>query len=184
MTGRMLKFLLAKAIDVTTKSRGDTRDPAVARKQGSRMAVLGMATLLTGQKLPALSLFGRGLSLLEQGWRARHPDFQGGIGERVKMSLDFYESTHRDQKNRVLHIVGIPMIVGGAVGLLASPSFTPPWWGSAGLFTVGWALNIGGHAVYEKNKPAFADDPLAFITGPIWDTKQLVAKMRTRRATA
>lgn len=179
-----MKYLLSKAVDATNKSRGDTRDPAVARKQGTRFAVLGMATLLTGQKLPALSMFGRGVTLLEQSWRAKHPEFQGGLGERVKASVAFYEQTHQNQTNRFLHVVGIPMIVGGAVGLLATPSFSPPWVASAGLFTTGWALNIAGHALYEKNKPAFADDPLAFMMGPLWDTKQLITRARGKRTAA
>lgn len=178
----MLKFLLSKAVDVASKAKGDTRDPEVARTQGSRFAVLGMATLLTGQKVPALSLFGRGVSLLEQSWRAKHPEFQGGIVERVRASVEFYERTHQNEKNRFLHVVGIPMIVGGAVGLLAAPSFSPPWVASAGLFTVGWALNIYGHARYERNKPAFADDPLAFMTGPLWDVKQLLTRSRAKKA--
>ena len=41
---------------------------------------------------------------------------------------------------------------------------------------MGWAFNIVGHAVYEKNAPAFADDPLSFIAGPAWDLQQMLAK--------
>jgi uncharacterized membrane protein YGL010W len=45
---------------------------------------------------------------------------------------------------------------------------------SAAAFAGGWALNILGHMVYEKKKPAFAEDPLSFVAGPVWDAKQLV----------
>ncbi|MCC6623574.1 MAG: DUF962 domain-containing protein [Deltaproteobacteria bacterium] len=151
------------------------------RKEGVRWAVTGMATLLSGQKLPALGMFARGVMLLEAQWRADHPEVGPGLRERLEAALEFYERTHQDKKNRLLHVIGIPMVVGGAVGLFAAPSFTPIWWGSAGLFVVGWQLNIAGHVLFEKNKPAFAEDPLAFIAGPVWDMKQLVARLRGRQ---
>jgi hypothetical protein len=146
------------------------------RKEGVKWAVGGMATLLSGQKLAALTMFARGFGQLERGWRERHPEFQGDFKARVDAAITFYEATHQNPVNRQLHLVGIPMIVGGAVGLIASPSFSPPWIASAGAFTAGWALNIVGHAAFEKNAPAFADDPLSFIVGPIWDARQMLAR--------
>jgi len=44
---------------------------------------------------------------------------------------------------------------------------------SASAFVGGWVLNFIGHGRYEKNQPAFADDPLSFIAGPAWDFMQL-----------
>lgn len=173
----MLKKLLET---MSTAGRGPVGEHT--RKDGLRWAVGGMASLLTGQKLPALSMFGRGLVLLERHWRHAHPDFEGGLEARVRAALEHYEATHQHPKNRVLHLVGIPMIVGGAVGLVIAPAFHPAWWGSAGLFVVGWQLNIAGHLFFEKNKPAFADDPLSFIVGPVWDARQLVARLRLRRS--
>ncbi|MFO0748592.1 MAG: DUF962 domain-containing protein [Myxococcota bacterium] len=172
----MLKNLFLKlASGIKPKS-------AAAQQDGARWAVAGMASLLTGQKLPALSMFGRGVILLERRWRERHPEYTGGVDARVKAALSFYEATHQNPKNRTLHLVGIPMIVGGAAGLIVAPAFRPAWWMSAGLFTLGWQLNIAGHLFYEKNKPAFADDPLAFVVGPLWDARQFVARLRGRRA--
>ncbi len=149
-------------------------------KVGVGLAVGGMAALLAGQKLAGLAMFAAGAAGIEKRWRKAHPEFQGGLKDRWKAAIDFYETQHKNDVNRKLHIVGIPMIVGGAVGLLASPSYTPPWLASAGLFAGGWALNIVGHAVYEKNKPAFSDDPLSFLAGPAWD----LAQVFTRGATA
>lgn len=143
-------------------------------------AVGGMGALAAGGKLSALALFAKGVQGLEATWREKHPEFTGGFGERWRKAAEFYEATHQNPTNRVLHMVGIPMIVGGAVGLLVSPSFSPPWVASAGTFAAGWALNIAGHAFFEKNAPAFADDPLAFVAGPLWDLQQLTG----RRATA
>lgn len=162
------------------------------RREGMKWAVGGMATLLTGQKAPALGMFARGVVLLERAWRERHPDFQGGARERVAESVRFYEETHAHPMNRRLHQIGIPMIVGGAAGLVLTPSFSPPWFASAGLFAVGWGLNIVGHAAFEKNRPAFSADPLSFITGPLWDVKETLgngplaalAQRLTKRAAA
>jgi hypothetical protein len=138
-----------------------------------KYAAAGMAALLAGHKVIGLGLFARGVVGLERQWRAKHPAFAGGFAERWAEATRFYESTHRHTVNRALHIAGIPMILGGAVGLVASPSFTPAWWLSAGSFAAGWALNIVGHSVFEKNRPAFADDPLSFVAGPVWDLRQV-----------
>jgi len=151
-----------------------------AEKRDVALAAGGMAALLTGSKLTALALFGRGAWGLEQTWRKKHPEFQGGMRERWQAAATFYAASHKDPTNRVLHKVGIPLIVGGAVGLLAMPRWSPPWVLSAGAFAGGWALNIVGHAKYEKNAPAFADDPLAFLAGPAWDLQQTLGAAARR----
>lgn len=139
----------------------------------------GMGSLLVGNKLGGLALFAKGAIGLEKNWNEAHPDHKasgGGLVERWNRAIHFYESTHMNDTNRKLHIVGIPMIVGGAAGLLLFVPFGPRWWLSAGSFTSGWVLNIIGHAGFEKNAPAFADDPLSFIAGPVWDLKQVFGK--------
>jgi len=137
----------------------------------------GMVALLAGRKVAAVSMFGRGMWGLEQTWRAKNPDFQGSMAERWERSEIFYEETHQDEVNRWLHIVGIPIIVGGTLGLLAFRPYRLPWIVSASAFGFGWALNFVGHGVFEKAAPAFADDPLSFIAGPVWDLKQVQARM-------
>ncbi|MCO4762922.1 MAG: DUF962 domain-containing protein [Myxococcales bacterium] len=143
------------------------------------LLVGGMAALLTGNRLLGVNLFGRGLWHTEQRWRARHPEFDGTFKERWQLALDHYEQTHTDPINRGLHVVGIPMIAGGALGLLLSSPPRPLWFISATSFSVGWVLNLVGHAAFEKGAPAFSDDPLSFVAGPVWDLRQF--KM-TRRA--
>lgn len=138
----------------------------------------GMVALLSGRKVEAATMFARGIQGLEQQWRERHPEFGGGFAERWAWSEAYYEQTHQDPTNRVLHVIGIPMIIGGTVGLAAFKPYRPLWFASAGAFTGGWALNFVGHAVFEKRAPAFADDPLGFLAGPVWDAKQLVKKVR------
>lgn len=145
---------------------------------GVALTVAGMGALCAGFKKSALTLFGAGVRLLEKDWRARHPDFEGDGGERWQRSLAFYRDTHQNGTNRTLHLIGIPLIVGGAAGLFASKPFSPVtgvlWAGSLGAFATGWALNIIGHAAFEKRAPAFSEDGLSFIAGPVWDLQELL----------
>jgi len=145
---------------------------------GVALSVAGMAALCAGFKLSALGLFAAGIRVLEKDWRARHPDFAGSAAERWQASLAFYRETHQNGTNRTLHQIGIPLILGGAAGLfLAKPlsSFRGPLWaGSLGVFAIGWGLNLVGHAAFEKRAPAFSDDGLSFIAGPVWDLQELL----------
>jgi hypothetical protein len=154
------------------------------KSRDTAMTAAGMAALLAGRKVVALGLFSRGIYGLEQGWRAANPDFKGTWGERWEKAINFYESTHVDSKNRLYHQIGIPMIAGGAIGLLAFRPFRAPWFTAAGAFAAGWALNLVGHYKYEGNAPAFGDDPLSFIAGPVWDAKHTIQMFQKKRAQA
>jgi hypothetical protein len=148
------------------------------KNAGSLWAIGGMTALLFGQKKTALGLFARGAQQLEAHWREKHPDFRGDLSDRWNEAVKFYEATHQNQVNRYLHITGIPMIAAGAAGLLVCKPWRPAWFASAGAFTTGWVLNIVGHAAFEKKAPAFKDDPLSFIAGPVWDLQQLFGAAR------
>jgi hypothetical protein len=142
---------------------------------GVILAAAGMGSLCLGFKVPALGLFAVGVLQIEQDWRARHVAFRGGIGARWRCALDFYSATHQDPTNRTLHVVGIPLIVGGATGLLAARAVVGPiGLASLGAFGVGWLLNLVGHAAFEKRAPAFSEDALSFLAGPAWDLRQLL----------
>ena len=151
-------------------------------KRDQALAAAGGAALLTGQKLTAIMMFSKGVSGLERKWRANHPEFKGGLPERWAAARSFYEQTHQDPTNRLLHMAGIPLIVGGAAGLLFSPRYSPPWFLSATAYSGGWVLNLVGHYKFEKNAPAFADDPLSFVAGPVWDAQQLIKVVQKRVA--
>ncbi len=153
-------------------------------KRDQALAAAGGAALLSGQKFTAIIMFGRGVSGLEKKWRVRHPEFRGDFSQRWAAATSFYEQTHQDPTNRVLHMAGIPLIVGGALGLLVAPRYSPPWFLSATAFVGGWGMNLVGHYKYEKNAPAFAEDPLSFVAGPVWDAQQLAKVIRKRFATA
>lgn len=145
---------------------------SVKKNRDLACASLGMGALLVGQKALGLGLFAKGFAGLEQEWREVNA-FEGTGQERWRHAVAFYEATHQDPVNRALHMVGIPMILGGAAGLLAFKPFRPLWLASASSFTLGWGLNFIGHGVFEKKAPAFADDPLSFLAGPVWDVGQL-----------
>ena len=145
---------------------------------GVALSFGGMGLLCAGFKVTALAMFGAGIKMLEKDWRARHPEFIGSSAERWQHSLAFYRETHQNETNRTLHLIGIPLIVGGAAGLFASRPLSPVtgvlWAASLGAFATGWALNLVGHQVFEKRAPAFSEDGLSFIAGPVWDLQQLL----------
>ncbi|MEZ6187807.1 MAG: DUF962 domain-containing protein [Planctomycetota bacterium] len=157
----------------------------IASKKRRNVAYVagGMTGLLAGSKLGALALFGKGLWGLEQVWREDR-GFCGTWSERWQEAAGFYQRTHQNPINRALHIAGIPLIAGGAAGMLAFPRFRPLWALSASSYSAGWVLNLVGHAVFEKNAPAFADDPLSFFVGPVWDLQQLSGRQTPSAVTS
>lgn len=143
----------------------------------------GMLLVLGGRKVVGLGMFAKGIVGLEKHWREVN-EFDGDLKERWERAIRFYDETHRDPINRKLHIVGIPIILGGTAGLLLFRPYRPAWFLSASAFTFGWALNFIGHGLFEKNAPAFADDPLSFLAGPVWDLDQLKKRKGTGQAEA
>lgn len=77
------------------------------------------------------------------------------------MSIEEYELSHVDPRNRLCHLVGIPMILVSLPVLIFWP-----WVGFA-LFTVGWIFQLVGH-FFEKKKPAFTSNPKFLWVGVKW----------------
>ena len=162
-----------------------------------------------------------------------------------------YAAYHRDRRNLVTHLVGIPLIVVAVTTLLGRPTvavagvaLSPAlglaivavafylaldlrfgaamavfigasvWAGRAfaaqsttvwlaaglGLFVVGWVVQFVGHH-YEGRKPAFVDDLVGLLIGPLFivaetafafgmrpevlaEVERRVGPMRTRHAAA
>ncbi len=44
---------------------------------------------------------------------------------------------------------------------------------AAGLFALGWAFQLVGHAVYERNRPAFVRNLRHLLIGPLWIARKL-----------
>jgi len=78
-----------------------------------------------------------------------------------------YDHEHTNGWNKVMHGVGIPMILAGVV--LAALA----WWRlGLALFVGGWILLFVGHRI-EGNKPAFFQGVIYFLVGPVWIAKEI-----------
>ena len=75
--------------------------------------------------------------------------------------MEDYKAKHRHPLNRLMHSVGIPMIV------VSLPFFLLSWRWALALFVVGWILQFVGHAI-EGNQPAFFRNPVYLLIGPLW----------------
>ncbi|HYF58986.1 MAG TPA: Mpo1-like protein [Burkholderiaceae bacterium] len=144
-----------------------------------------------------------------------------------------YAAYHRDRRNIVTHLVGIPVIVLAVVVLLSRPvladaggvpvtpallvsaaacaywlaldrplgavmvaavlamlaiaapiaaASTGVWlgWG-LGLFVAGWIVQFVGHW-YEGRKPAFLDDVVGLLIGPLFVAAEVAFALGARRA--
>ena len=86
-------------------------------------------------------------------------------------ALDKYmaqnDHEHTNVWNKVMHGIGIPIIIVGIV--LAIFTF---WRTGLALFVAGWVLLLTGHRI-EGNKPAFFQGLIYFLVGPIWVAKEI-----------
>jgi uncharacterized membrane protein YGL010W len=78
-----------------------------------------------------------------------------------------YDHEHTNPWNKLMHGIGIPMIILGIV--FACFTF---WRTGLGLFVGGWVLLFAGHRI-EGNKPAFFQGLVYFLVGPLWIAKEL-----------
>ena len=78
-----------------------------------------------------------------------------------------YDHEHTNVWNKVMHGIGIPIIIVGIV--LAVLAY---WKIGLGMFVVGWILLLAGHRI-EGNKPAFFQGLIYFLVGPIWVAKEI-----------
>lgn len=145
--------------------------------------------------------------------------------------LSQYAAYHRDHRNLMTHLVGIPMIVVAVTTLLGRPAqsiglvalspalvvaiaaatyyllldlrigavmavllalavgagqwfaamSTGAWLAAGvGLFVVGWMFQFVGHR-YEGRKPAFVDDVIGLVIGPLFVTAEVGFMLGLRR---
>jgi uncharacterized membrane protein YGL010W len=64
--------------------------------------------------------------------------------------MAYYRSQHTTAGVRATHLVGIPAVTAAVPLVLARPRVGVP------LFLGGWALQVLGHKVFEKNNPALS----------------------------
>ena len=75
--------------------------------------------------------------------------------------MENYKAKHQHPMNRLMHSIGIPMIV------ISLPLFVFNWRWALALFVIGWIFQFVGHAI-EGNQPAFFRNPVYLIIGPLW----------------
>jgi uncharacterized membrane protein YGL010W len=78
-----------------------------------------------------------------------------------------YDHEHTNPWNKVLHGIGIPIILAGIV--LAILTF---WRVGLAFFVTGWILLFTGHRI-EGNKPAFFQGVVYLLVGPLWIAKEV-----------
>jgi len=78
-----------------------------------------------------------------------------------------YDHEHTNPWNKVMHAIGIPLIIAGIVLACLTG-----WRIGLALFVAGWVLLFGGHRI-EGNKPAFFQGVIYFLVGPLWIAKEL-----------
>jgi uncharacterized membrane protein YGL010W len=78
-----------------------------------------------------------------------------------------YDHEHTNVWNKVMHGVGIPIIIVGIVLTVLTY-----WRVGLATFVIGWVLLLAGHRI-EGNKPAFFQGLIYFLVGPIWVAKEI-----------
>jgi uncharacterized membrane protein YGL010W len=149
-----------------------------------------------------------------------------------RAQLAVYAEYHRDERNCLTHILGIPILflaavlpfslwpltaigvqtslatvmvipalvvwmlfdfwIGLAIIGLVIPvllaadaisnhvSAAGVWIIALGLFVIGWTLQIVGHAVFERRRPALIDNPLHMLIGPMFVVAKLCVALGFR----
>lgn len=133
----------------------------------------GAAALVAGQRVAALSMLGRGLLGAEHRWRGDHPEFDGTWAHRWELAIEAYDANHTTRANRLLHAAALPLLVGGAAGLLVLPGPGALRLGAASWLALGWGMTLVGHLAFDQEVDLSSGDVLASIAGPLRDLRNL-----------
>ena len=79
-------------------------------------------------------------------------------------------------------LMALLMAAGLALAWPLASQSTPLWlWSGLGLFVLGWVIQFVGH-FWEGRKPAFADDLMGLVIGPLFVVAEVVFALGGRRA--
>jgi len=119
--------------------------------------------------------------------------------KRVDDLLSDYGAHHRTRGNLVCHAFGVTLIVFGILSLSAELRVGPvtageiliavvvldvaaravgDWRVGLAAFAIGWVFQAVGHAVYEKNRPAFFKNLQHLLVGPLFLVNELLGVHR------
>jgi len=93
--------------------------------------------------------------------------------------MAYYRSQHTTTGVRATHLVGVPTVAMSLPLLAARPR--------AGIkaFAAGWALQVAGHTLFEKNSPALRNGPITYqLCGlAFWceEVIELISRFNARR---
>lgn len=74
----------------------------------------------------------------------------------------------------VLWHPGLGLAMGAVIGVMAWLSLQLPVWAAPAAFVLGAIFQAVGHAVYEKKSPAFSDNLIHVLVGPMWVLKEVL----------
>ncbi len=117
---------------------------------GVPMIVVGVATLLSRPVLQ-LGSFPMSLAIIA-----------------IALSILFYALLDL----RFAAVMAVLFCASGALAAFFAAQSTSTWLGAGlGLFVVGWVIQLVGH-YYEGKKPAFVDDLVGLLVGPLFVTAE------------
>jgi uncharacterized membrane protein YGL010W len=74
----------------------------------------------------------------------------------------------------------VPLLLIAGV-IVAQASLVLVWGLAIALFVIGWALQIVGHAVFERRRPALIDNLFQMLIGPMFMVAKLLVALGLRR---
>jgi hypothetical protein len=90
--------------------------------------------------------------------------------------MAFYRTQHTSKGVRAAHLIGTPMIAAGLPLLFAKPRV------GATMFAAGWAMQILGHRVFEKNLPSTHKGWITYQLTGVIDVCEQYGEMLARRS--
>ena len=118
---------------------------------GVPMIVVGVATLLSRPAFATFAVADTGITL-------------SPAVLAIAATVAFYLRLDR----RFGAVMAVLMGLAGLAGATLAAQTTAVWLSAGlGLFAVGWVIQLVGHA-FEGKKPAFADDLMGLVVGPLF----------------
>src|SRR5262245_19843763 len=92
-------------------------------------------------------------------------------GRPMSEWVERYAESHQHPANRLLHTLGIPLIVVSIALALAAVVWRGLFWPAVALFVVGWICQFIGHAMEGKPPEFFKDWRFLFVGLRWWLAK-------------